>query len=313
LRVVAFAYHNVGLTALEALLATGNEIVHIFSHEDDPAEKIWFGSVVNWAREHSIGVSCPLTINTPETLSFVTDTKPDALFSFHYRYLIGEALLALPPLGAYNLHGSLLPQYRGRAPVNWVLINGETITGVTLHHMVPRVDAGDIVAQRPIPIANDDIAFTLYKKICHESHILLCEALPQIANGTAPRLKQDLALGSYYGKRTPADGRIDWGKSAKEIYNLIRAVTEPYPGAFCFLDNGERMNIWWAQVCDKPYYIDARAVVQGTGALIFDDVSVHVVTGEGALELLDVDVAGKRMEKKAIFNFFSHRKGMKLQ
>ena len=132
------------------------------------------------------------------------------IFSFYYRHMIPEEILRIPPQGAYNLHGSLLPAYRGRCPVNWVLVNGETQTGVTLHHMVKKADAGDIVGQRVVPIAPEDTAFTLYGKLCDAAGILLDELLPLMKIGQAPRIPQDISRGSYFGGRRPEDGRIDW-------------------------------------------------------------------------------------------------------
>ena len=140
-----------------------------------------------------------------------------------------------------------MPAYRGRCPVNWVIINGEKKTGVTLHYMVEKPDAGDIVGQKEVSIALSDTARTLYDKLCRAATSLLDELLPQMKKGRIPRHKQDLAAGSYYGGRKPEDGRIDWNKSAEEIYNLIRGVTEPYPGAFALLDNDEKIIIWWAE------------------------------------------------------------------
>ncbi|MCF8054662.1 MAG: formyltransferase [Deltaproteobacteria bacterium] len=308
MKIVAFAYHDVGIVGLESLTATGNDILHIFSHEDDPRELVWFGSVVAWAKERKISCSCPTSINDGEVMEIIKSLNPDAIFSFYYRNMIGEAILAIPPLGAYNLHGSLLPQYRGRVPINWALINGEKETGVTLHHMVVRADAGDIVAQRAFPIAEDDTALTLYQKLCLEARVLLQEFVPLIATKTAPRIKQDLSKGGYYGKRTPEDGRIDWEQGARSIYNLIRAVTHPYPGAFCFLSSGEKMLVWWARPCGEDHS------TAGAGEVLLQNGAVCVGTGGGGLvQLEEIEIAGGIMNTHEIFRFFEELKGVKLQ
>jgi UDP-4-amino-4-deoxy-L-arabinose formyltransferase/UDP-glucuronic acid dehydrogenase (UDP-4-keto-hexauronic acid decarboxylating) len=169
---------------------------------------------------------------------------PDVLFSFYYRHLIGTAILTIPPASCLNLHGSLLPKYRGRAPINWVLVQGEAETGVTLHYMTPRADAGDIVCQRRVPIDNDDTALLLNEKLVAEAGILLDEVLPRIRDGSAPRVPQDATQATYFGRRRPADGAIDWRKPATAVRNLVRAVTQPYPGAFSYL--GDRKCVVWA-------------------------------------------------------------------
>src|SRR5205823_2082500 len=129
------------------------------------------------------------------------------------------------------MHGSLLPKYRGRAPVNWAILHGERRTGATLHYMTEKPDAGDIVAQQAVPILPDDTAADVVRKIAVAAEIALDAALPALIAGTAPRVAQDLTQGSYFGGRTPEDGRIDWSRSARQIHDLVRAVAPPYPGA----------------------------------------------------------------------------------
>ncbi len=138
-----------------------------------------------------------------------------------------------PAHGALNMHGSLLPRYRGRAPVNWAVIKGERETGATLHYMVTKPDAGDIVAQQAVPILPNDTAFDVFGKVTLAAEMVLDQVLPDLLAGTAPRIPQDLARGSYFGGRRPEDGRIDWDAGAAEIHNLVRGVAPPYPGAFC--------------------------------------------------------------------------------
>ena len=304
MKAVVFAYHDMGITGLEALLRARFDIAAVFSHEDAPGENCWFGSVAAWAEEMDIPVFCPEDVNTAEWREQIAAMKPDVIFSFYYRQMIGQDILDLAPAGAYNLHGSLLPAYRGRAPVNWVLVRGEKKTGVTLHHMVRKADAGDIVGQRVVDIAFEDTALTLYGKMCEASRRLLTELLPLIESGRAPRMPQDHAAATYFGRRRPEDGRIDWHWPALQVYNLIRAVTDPYPGAFTQIPGGERFFIWRAM----PE--DAAGPVKPPGTVAVEGNRVLVAAGEGRLHLLSVGLASDRMEGDRLLSYFRNKEGM---
>jgi len=293
-----------GIAGLEALRQAGFDISAVFSHRDDPGENVWFDSVTDWARKNRIEVFCPDDINKPEWIQKISRLSPDIIFSFYYRHMIGKDILSIPPSGAYNLHGSLLPAYRGRVPVNWVLVNGEKKTGITLHHMTEKPDAGDIVGQKAVDIDFDDTARTLYGKLCKAAGILLGEILPLIREDKAPRTPQDLTKGSYFGGRRPEDGRIDWKWPAVRIYNLIRAVADPYPGAFAFLPGDEKIMIWWAIPENKS---DSNHL---PGQIEVETGSVLVGTGQGHIRLLDIEVAGARMKNNLIFNYFKSKKGL---
>jgi len=316
-KAVVFAYANMGVAGLEALARHGFEIPAIFSHQDDPEEKRWFASVAAWARERSIPVCCPEDVNTPEWIAQIASLAPAVIFSFYYRKLLSNRILSLAPAGAFNLHGSLLPAYRGRAPVNWVLVHGERETGVTLHYMTAKPDAGDIVGQRAVAIAFTDTALKLYGKLCREAAVLLDEVLPLIRAGRTPRVPQDNAAATYFGGRKPADGRIDWSWPALRIYNLIRAVTDPYPGAFTYLPDGTKVFVWWGQPepeetaagephpgtaggCGEPLAADAGSAGQVLAAA---DGRVHVQTGAGRLRLLEVEIAGRRMQDGDLWRY----------
>ncbi len=232
LRAVVFAYHNVGARCLRVLWAHGVEVALVVTHEDDPSEVQWFERVADVADDAGLPWTAPVDVNVPEEITRITALQPDFVFSFYYRRMLAPALLALPRRGALNMHGSLLPKYRGRAPVNWAVLNGERQTGATLHYMIDKPDAGDIVAQQAVPILPDDTAQQVSDKVTVAAEICLDGVLPALLAGTATRYPNDIAHGSYYGGRTPADGRIDWSRSAREIHNLVRAVAPPYPGAF---------------------------------------------------------------------------------
>jgi len=306
LKTIALAYHNMGIAGLTALARHGFDITAIFTHEDDPGENCWFGSVQDWALQHRIPCFTTDNINDEGWVDRIKSWKPDVLFSFYYRKMIGKNILDIPKFGALNLHGSLLPAYRGRCPVNWVLVKGEEKTGVTLHFMVEKPDAGDIVGQKEVFIEFHDTARTLYDKLCEAADVLLDDLLPVIKTGQIPHRKQNLAEGSYYGGRRPEDGRIDWTQPAKDIYNLIRAVTDPYPGAFALLENGSRIIIW------RALPVEARDMNGQVGDMESAGQDVLVKTGKNAIKLLDVEVQGTKLKGSEIGEFFKMRKVMKL-
>jgi methionyl-tRNA formyltransferase len=247
---VVFAYHDVGVRCLAVLLAHGVTVQRVYTHADDPNENIWFGSVAALARLHGIPVTVVSNANQPGLIESVAAAQPDFLFSFYYRFMLPPEILALARRGAFNMHGSLLPKYRGRVPVNWAIIQGERETGATLHEMVAKPDAGRMVDQQAVPILPNDTALEVFRKVTVAAEIVLNRALPQLIAGTAVLASQDLAAGSYYGGRRPDDGRIDWQWPSAKVHNLVRAVAPPYPGAFCTV-NGRQLRIL-GTFCDRP-------------------------------------------------------------
>jgi methionyl-tRNA formyltransferase len=242
--VAVFAYHSMGARVLKALLARKANIVAVVTHEDDPTEGDWFDSVEQIARTHSLPLFAPRTPNDPKFVEALRALAPDVILSLCYRRLLGPELLSIPPVAAVNLHGSLLPAYRGRAPINWALINGERHTGVTLHHMVAEPDAGDIVAQKAFDIHPEDTARTLYERVIQAGIGLVLEMFPLIITGRAPRNPQDHTRATVFPRRRPEDGKVEWTWPTNRIYNMIRALTHPYPGAF--VGEGEKRLYLWA-------------------------------------------------------------------
>ena len=227
---VVFAYHDVGVRCLSVLLARGLDVPLVVTHRDDPRENVWFGSVERLARDHGLEVATP---QDPAELSErLARLAPDFIFSFYYRHMLPARLLAAARRGAFNMHGSLLPKYRGRVPVNWAILRGESETGATLHEMVDKPDAGRIVDQMAVPILPDDVALDVFRKVMVAAELVLHRSLPRLIDGTASLTTQDLSQGSYFGGRKPEDGRIDWRRGARQIHDLVRAVAPPYPGAF---------------------------------------------------------------------------------
>lgn len=277
MKAVVFAYHNIGCVGIEALLRNGIKISAVFTHRDDPNEYVWFDSVAELAASKGIAVFAPEDINHPLWTEKIRDIGPDIIFSFYYRKMINQSILDIPPRGCLNLHGSLLPKYRGRCPVNWVLVNGEKETGATLHYMTAKPDDGDIVCQKTVEIGDGDTARSLHDKVAMAASVLLDEALPQLKDNTAKRCVQDHSESTYYRGRRPDDGEIDWRCSAREVRNLVRAVTRPYPGAFSYKSN--QKCIFWAVSEISSERAKARSgVIVSVNPLV-------VACGEGAVRI----------------------------
>ncbi|MFC0227107.1 bifunctional UDP-4-amino-4-deoxy-L-arabinose formyltransferase/UDP-glucuronic acid oxidase ArnA [Serratia aquatilis] len=277
MKAIVFAYHDIGCAGLQALTEAGYDVQAVFTHTDDPGENNFFSSVARQGAELNLPVYAPEDVNHPLWVERIRELQPDIIFSFYYRNMLSEEILSLAPKGGFNLHGSLLPRYRGRAPINWALLNGETETGATLHKMVKRPDAGDIVGQQRVAIEDNDTSLTLHKKVLDAAKVLLKEQLPKLKNGTATFTAQNEADASYFGRRTAADGEIQWSNSARQINNLIRAVTEPYPGAFSYLGQ-RKLIVWRSRVLDTQHDKQPGTVLS-TSPLV-------IACGEGALEIV---------------------------
>ncbi|MGE0084952.1 MAG: bifunctional UDP-4-amino-4-deoxy-L-arabinose formyltransferase/UDP-glucuronic acid oxidase ArnA [Desulfococcaceae bacterium] len=266
MKAVVLAYHNIGCIGIRALLKHGFDISAVFTYRDDPRENIWFESVAELAAAQKIPAFVPDDINHPLWVEKIREMKPDILFSFYYRDMVKSTLLGIPPKGCLNLHGSLLPKYRGRCPVNWALINGEKESGVTLHYMTPKPDDGDIVCQEKVGISKEDTARSLYGKLSAAAEKMLDDILPRVRAGTAPRIPQDHNIATCFGGRRPEDGEIDWKQSASQIRNLIRAVTLPYPGAFTYT-GGRKCLFWQAEEISSEQDTSAPGTVLSTDPL----------------------------------------------
>ncbi|MEO8224964.1 MAG: formyltransferase [Gammaproteobacteria bacterium] len=297
-RAVVFAYHDVGVRCLRALLAAGVEVSLVVTHEDQPGETIWFDSVARHAGWHGIPVLTPEDPNARETVARVQAADPDFIFSFYYRRMLKAPLLALARRGAFNMHGSLLPRYRGRAPVNWVLVYGEQETGATLHRMVEKPDAGAILGQEAVPILPDDTAVEVFHKVTVAAELVLWRYLPGLLAGTASEQPQDLARGSYFGGRSAADGAIDWRAGVRAIHNLVRAVAPPYPGAF-------------SQAGGLPLRLLRTLPAAGTGAaepvLYWRADRVWAACPDGLLQVLEFELDGTVGTARAFHRRFGSR------
>ena len=285
-RILFFGYSEVGSECLSLLAERGDHVVALITHEDNPAEKIWFRPPAVVARAHGIPVHTPESVNTPEWRERIAALAPDLIISAYYRHMIGTKILALPRLGAFNMHGSLLPKYRGRAPINWALVHGEPQIGMTLHRMVKQADAGAIVDQEGVDIGPHDTAEQAFRKVLPCARRVLARQIAALLTGTARETVQDESQATYFTGRKPEDGRIDWTQSSRQIFNLIRAVTDPYPGAFTDT-GGARLMVWWGEP-DSP----ATQGRRGRPGEILSVTPLVVATGNGAIELTKTEWRG---------------------
>ncbi len=301
-RAVVFAYHNVGVRCLSVLLAHGIEVALVVTHQDNPSETIWFESVAALAALHDIPVMTPDDPNSPDIVAKIAALQPDFLFSFYYRQMLKPALLGLPRHGAWNMHGSLLPKYRGRVPINWAVLHGERETGATLHRMLEKPDAGGTLAQQAVPILPNDTAHEVFQKVTVAAEIALDRVLPELIAGTAREQAQELAQGAYFGGRKPEDGRIDWRQPAQTIHNLVRAVAPPYPGAFSTTPRGELRVLKSFLAFRKPVRSPEPGFYEDNGALYAD-------CGDGGvLRLLTVELDGLPLTAAGFATRFGQQK-----
>lgn len=292
IRAVVFGYSNVGDRCLRVLRARGVEVELVVTHRDAPGETLWFERVADTAREFGLSVAYAEELSASALREAVERARPDIIFSFYYRSMLPMSVLGLARLGAFNLHGSLLPRYRGRAPTNWAVLKGETETGATLHEMLAKPDAGAIIDQSAVPILPDDTARQVFDKVTVAAEQVLWRSLPALLAGQAPRHAQDVSQASYYSGRRPEDGRIDWSQPAAQVYNLIRAVAPPYPGAFTEV-GGVKLIVAAARPLAPEELPTELAETQTLGRASRRAPGLHVIAGRivgvcGDASLLDV-------------------------
>jgi methionyl-tRNA formyltransferase len=234
-RILFLGYQSIGHEGLSYLK---DEVTAVVTHRDAPGETIWWKSVADLGRAEG------LPVHYDEELEPAVDRyRPDLLLSFYYRHMVPARILSKIPRGGLNMHGSFLPRYRGRAPANWVLVNDEPYTGMTLHEMTRRADSGPIVDQEKVVIDPRETIATLYPKLIRATRVVLERAWPLIREGRERRTPQDESMASTFGGRRPEDGEIHWEWPARRIDCLVRAVTRPYPGAFVRW-RGRKLLIW---------------------------------------------------------------------
>lgn len=238
-----------------------------------------------------VPVFTPENVNAPESLESIRQLAPDVIVVVAYGQFLGRELLALPPLGCINIHASLLPAYRGAAPIQWAIARGETVSGVTAMYMTSRMDAGDMILQRPIAIGPGDTGGVLHDAMLREGAQALLESLALVRRGAAPRVPQDEGKATFAPKLGREDGRIDWTRPAADIYNRVRAFN-PWPGSFCEVETGAlpspALKVWKCRV------EDAGSGAPGTLLSATGDGPL-VAAGSGAVRLLEVQPEGRRV------------------
>ena len=268
------------MTGIKILLKHGIKVCTVFTHRDKANENTWFNSVSEFCRKNNISYYYGEEYNNDEITKIISKYNVSVIFSFYYRNMIPDKILNIPKYGAINLHGSMLPKYRGRAPVNWQLINGETKGGVTLHCMTDKPDAGDIIDQEPVVISKKDNPLTLYSKLDIKAKLILERNVDKIVIGKYDRFAQDHLIATYYGRRKPKDGLIDWSWNSKKIFNLIRGVTKPYPGAFTYC-LGKKLIVWEASIVRNGKI----ALGKNLGTFCNHRSKLHVKTGDGIIRI----------------------------
>ena len=283
MHAVVFAYHDVGVNCLKALLNAGITVDLVVTHQDDPNENVWFGSVAKLCEEKHIPYITPNANQLLDLVPQLQKLAPDYLFSFYYRHMIPVEVLSCAKIAALNMHGSLLPKFRGRAPVNWAILHGETETGATLHIMETKPDAGDIIGQSAVAIGPNETATEVFGKVSQAAIAVMNQVLPQLVQGHIPRKPNNLAQGSYFGGRKPADGQILWHQTAQQVHNLVRAVAPPYPGAFTDWQ-GQRMIVARTSL-EGPF--PTRLDLQAPGIQVVDNQVFGVCGDQRAVAILE--------------------------
>jgi len=326
LRIGFFGYSEVGYTCLEKLIQMGEDVVFVVTHRDQKDERIWFRSVSDLAHRNLIPVLKPENILDKRFTARISSFKPDVVLSVYFRNIFGRELLTIPPSGCINLHGSLLPSHRGRAPVNWAIIHGEKETGITLHYMTEKVDAGSIIMQKKIAIESTDTGFSLTKKIASEGAELLRKCIDILHREKPKATPQDESKASYFGKRTPEMGRIDWKWNAETIYNYVRSLTDPFPGAYfmlrerkCVILRGEISECVQSADAQSEWKIASKdeAMLKGIiapGTIVkVGKGSIMVMTREACFNILEVSLDGKRLSGNEFASLYRLSAGDRLE
>jgi methionyl-tRNA formyltransferase len=294
-RIFLFLGSRRGYAVLKKLIAEKAAIAGILCLVEDPHEEQYHLKVSAIAQEHAIPIFYSTVVKPPEYAAILQKIKPDIAFAIGWRYLIKQSAYCIPPQGTCIIHDSLLPKYRGFAPMNWAIINGEQETGVTLFYITEGIDAGPIIDQLVLPIKIEDTAKTVDDNIIMLYEKIISKNLSALATGQIKSTPQDASIATYTCKRTPEDGKINWSATALAIYNLIRGLTHPFPGAYTLL-NGKKIFIWAAELSARQDTysgnIPGRVVGKRNGM-------IEVLTGKGVLCLKQLQYA-EEVEKNAI-------------
>ena len=299
-----------GYQTLAALADAGHEICGIISLQQDAHEvERYEEPIQRLAEERNIPFFETKWLKDRDYLTIIRDElRPDIGLAVGCRIIIPEDIYCIPPKGTVAVHDSLLPEYRGFAPLNWSIINDEAETGVSLFYLNPLMDCGDIVSRKKIPIGPEETAPKVYEKVCQATIEVVLESWPLISQGIANRTPQDPATGSFTCSRIPADGMIDWSHSTRRIWNLIRALVHPYPGAFTFFRE-QRVTIRKAHPLNPaPCYIG-----RSPGRVVRvakDEGSIDVLTADGIIRILELELDGRVVPAATVINSVKESLGL---
>jgi len=278
-----------GKRCLQALLEADENVVAVFTWSDKAAAgRSCFEPLDDVALSHDIPLVKVDDINAPPVVEKMRSFEPDLICVMSWSQIVKRPILDIPPHGAIGMHPTLLPKHRGRAPIPWAIIKGLDKTGVSIFYLDERVDAGDILAQEEIPISFDDTARTLGLKVDEAAARLLCRVVRAIREGTARSIPQNESEATYWPARRPEDGLVDWNQGSTSVYNLIRALVKPYPGAFTFV-GGKKLFLWSAE---KPDALDHGA---DPGQILeLNSNGMRVATKGGSVRITKVELEGDR-------------------
>lgn len=293
MRVLYMGTPDFAATVLLELHRAGHEIVGVISQPDKPKNR---GMHLEKTPVKKTAESLGLSVYQPETLKneairpYLTEVAPDIIVVVAYGKLLPSYVLSFPKYGCVNMHASLLPKYRGAAPIQWSILNGETETGVTAMYMDKGLDTGDMILKKSVAITKEDTAETLHDKLADVAAKLAVETLARLCDGTAPREKQEEAAATYAPLLTKELGEIDWKKSTREILDTIRGLY-PWPGAYTYK---EGLLLKVISACGTSGSGMPGEVIENRGKLV-------IATGDGAIEILQLQLAGKKkMEAAAL-------------
>jgi len=279
-----------GFQTLDALVASGAEVCGVLSlTQDEHEQERYEGSIRDLALGHGISLRETKFVRDQELARWARETGAATAIGVGVRILLPPSFYTAFPLGCWGVHDSLLPEYRGFAPLNWSIINDEPRTGVTVFRISERMDGGEILLQRGVSIGRTDTAPQVYERVCAATVEVVLEAYRQLTHGTAVPIPQDYSTGSFTCARTPVDGEIDWAQPSRRIYNLIRALTFPYPGAYTYY-RGQRIFVLRAEEIDRPCY---RGRIPGRVVQILPGQGVDVLTADGVLRVTHVSSDGR--------------------
>lgn len=288
MKVVYMGTPDFAVGPLEAMIQAGHELVAVVTQPDKPkgrGKEMAASPVKECALKHGIPVLTPVKIKTPEAVEELLQYPADIFVVAAFGQILSEEILQMPKYGCINIHASLLPKYRGAAPIQWSIIDGETETGITIMQMDRGLDTGDILFQRKVPIMSEDTGESLFDKLAQTGSELITEALAKIEEGDVHPVRQDDSKSTYAKMLTKAVGKIDWSRSAVEIERLIRGLNS-WPSAYTQY-HGKQLKIWKAAV------VPAMEGAPGTIAKVTKD-QVIVCTGDGALALEEIQLEGKK-------------------